>query len=204
MGSRAASPANGSVWGGPIAVGSTRTNPYKSDVSTADTIGVMRTLAHRYATDPSVLLANAEALGALAPSASDRDIACAAFWWIRANVRFVEDETLMYEQLGVAPDSLDKELLIVPPTLLAMPVPMGDCDDFSLLTACMLLSVRLRPYYVTVAGDAKDPMKFSHIYVCVRLEDEDGYLSLDAGNRLVGIPPGWEISNVTRKAIWKV
>jgi hypothetical protein len=206
MGSSAFIAANTapSVWGGPIRVNAANTNPVNSDVSTADTIGIMRKLAHQYATDPYVQNATAQATGRLRPGASDRDIASAIFHWIRVNIRFVEDEQLMYEQLGVAPEYLDKELLIVPPTLLAMPQPMGDCDDFSLLTACQLLCAGLRSYWVTVATDRSNPSKFSHIYSCVRLEDEAGYLCLDAGNRLTAVPPGWEPSNVTRKAIWTV
>jgi hypothetical protein len=193
-----------SVWGGPIAVRTARTDPWNSDISTADTLGILRRHVAQYAADPFVLAGNAHALAALPPHASDRDIAGAIFHWVRQHVRFVEDERLMYEQLGVAPDRLDKELLLVPPTLLSMPQPMGDCDDFSLLIACMLRCAGIRPFFVTVAADASDPRKFSHIYVAAQLADEGGYLCLDAGNRLAAIPPGWEISNVTRKAIWAV
>ena len=92
----------------------------------------------------------------------------------------------------------------MPPVLLSMPVPMGDCDDFTLLIASQLLCAGIHPYFVTVAADANDPRKFSHIYVCARLEDEGGYMCLDAGNRMSAIPAGWEISGVTRKAIWRV
>jgi transglutaminase-like putative cysteine protease len=117
----------------------------------------------------------------------------------------VDDESLLYEYLGVPPDELDKELLIVPPVLLRMPQPMGDCDDFSLLIASMSLAAGIQPYYVTVAADPMDGVrKFSHIYVCVYLADEGNYLALDAGNRFEGVPPGWESGNVTRKAIWKI
>lgn len=188
------------IWGRPVALQSARTNPYNSDQSTADTIVIMRRLAHQYAGDPSVRAAVAQALSAGA--ATDRDTACAIFWWVRHNVAFVEDETLMYEQLGIQADQLDKELLIPPPLLLAMPQPMGDCDDFSLLTASMLLAAGLRPYFVTVAADDSMPRKFSHIYICVRLEDEQSHLCLDSGNRLPMVPPGWESSKVSRKAIW--
>lgn len=193
-----------SVWGGPIAVQHARTDPWRSDVSTADTIGILRTLAHRYKSDPYVVAANAQALAWLSPYASERDVASAIFYWIRGAVRFVEDEQLMYKELGVAPDHLDKELLIVPPALLSMPQPMGDCDDFSLLLACQLLCAGIQPYFVTVAADANDPRKFSHIYVCARLNDEATYLCLDPGNRLASVPPGWEISAPSRKAIWAV
>jgi len=119
-------------------------------------------------------------------------------------VQFIEDEQLLYEELGVMPAHLDKELLIIPPVLLAMPQPMGDCDDFSLLMASMALAAGIQPYFVTVAANQTQPRKFSHIYVCVYLEDEDDHLCLDAGNRYANIPPGWESDNVMRKAIWPI
>lgn len=190
------------VWGQPIAIQSARTNPYNSDVSTAATIRIMCKLAHQHTRDPFVISATMAALAGGA--VTDRDKASAIFYWIRGNIRFVEDETLMYEQLGVQPAQLDKELLIVPPVLLSMPVPMGDCDDFSLLLASMLLCAGLEPYWVTVAADAEDQYKFSHIYVCVRLADEGTHMCLDPGNRLKMVPPGWEAHKITRKAIWRV
>lgn len=196
--------ARESVWGHPVVVRAERTDPWNSDVSTGDTVASMQRLAHEYAMDPVVAQATAAALCWLRADASDRDMAGAIFWWVRRHVTFVQDEQLMYEQLGVAPQNLDKELLIPPPVLLRMPVPMGDCDDFSLLIASMALAIGLRPYFVTVAADAQDPQKFSHIYVAVWLEDEQAYLPLDAGNRLEHVPPGWEAGKVSRKAIWRV
>lgn len=191
------------IWGGPVAVLSHRTNRYNSDVSTVATIRIMQRLAHGYSSHPSVMAAVGQALSGGGVS-SQRDIACAIFYWVRTNVRFVEDETLLYEQLGVDPEELDKELLIVPPVLLAMANPQGDCDDFSLLLAAMLLCAGVRPYFVTVAADPLEPQKFSHIYVCAELADENNHLCLDAGNRMPMVPPGWESGKVTRKAIWVV
>jgi transglutaminase-like putative cysteine protease len=189
-------------WGRPAAAWSTRTNRYDSDVSTRDTIRVMRRMAHGYSSDVSVVTALNHALSS--GVRSERDVACAIFNWVRLNIRFVEDETLLYQQLGIEPEELDKELLIVPPVLLAMPIPQGDCDDFSLLIASMLLCAGLRSYFVTVAADPTDPLKFSHIYICVQLRDESTHLALDAGNRLTLVTPGWEVSRVTRKAIWAI
>lgn len=192
----------GNVWGQPIAVHRTRTNPFNNDVSTAATVRMMGRIARQCAHDPLVMAATADAL-ALGVR-SQREAASAIFHWVRGNVRFVEDEQLMYEQLGVAPERLDKELLIIPPVLLSMPQPMGDCDCFSLLLASMLLCANIQPYFVTVAADAEDPRKFSHIYICACLSDEGTHMCLDAGNRLEMVPPGWEASKVTRKAIWAV
>jgi hypothetical protein len=167
-------------------------------------MAILVRLTHRYAADPAVWAADMQALAGLGETATERDKACAIFHWVRSSVRFVEDEQLLYEVLGVEPPDLDKELLIVPPVLLAMPVPMGDCDDFSLLTACMCMAAGMRPYYVTVAADASDTRRFSHVYVCVELADEGGHMCLDTGNRYSSVPAGWEASNVTRKAIWTV
>lgn len=212
-----------STWGQPVTVQSTRTNRWNPDVSTKDTIAILRRLAHQYAGDPSVQFANMQALSALGPNATQRDKACAIFYWVRGSVRFVEDETLLYQELGIVPEELDKELLIIPPVLLRMPVPMGDCDDFSLLIASMALAAGIQPHFVTVAADPTDPRRFSHIYVClwlddegevwvwlddeggVWLDDEGGkHFCLDAGNRLPAVPPGWEPSQVARKAIWSI
>ena len=193
-----------SVWGGPVRVHDQRTNRWNTDVSTADTVRNLCRLARTYATDPAVMAATRGAISALATGSSQRDICSAIFHWVRATVRFVEDEQLLYEELGVQPADLDQELLIVPPVLLAMPQPMGDCDDFSLLISSMCLSAGVQPFYVTVAADASDPFKFSHIYVCAKLADEGTYFPLDAGNRLNAVPPGWESDAVTRKAVWKI
>lgn len=193
---------NGNIWGQPVSVHSRRTNPFNNDVSTRDTVQDMAKLARRYAGDPQVIAATAEALSGGART--QREIASAIFYWVRHNIRFVEDETLMYEEFGIQPEHLDKELLIVPPLLLSMPQPMGDCDDFSLLLAAMLLCAGLQPYWVTVAADQNDVRKFSHIYVCVCLTDEGTHMCLDAGNRLAMVAPGWEESKITRKAIWAI
>lgn len=191
------------IWGRPVAVLSHRTNRYNSDVSTAATISDMQRLARMYSRHPSVAAVVGHALSGGGIS-SHRDIACAIFYWVRANIRFVDDEEILYEQMGVSPEDLDKELLIVPPVLLAMPNPQGDCDDFSVLLASMLLCAGLKPFFITVAADGLEPQKFSHVYVAVKLPDEGKYLTLDAGNRLPMVPPGWESGKITRKAIWAV
>jgi transglutaminase-like putative cysteine protease len=180
-----------------------RTDRYNHETAVRDTMTILQRLARQYAHDPCVIAAVLEACGRLPNESSERDIACAIFHWIRNKIRFVEDESLLYTELGVDPPELDKELLIVPPVLLRMPVPMGDCDDYSLLMASMCLATGIRPYYVTVAADKQDAMKLSHIYVCAYLSDEDSFLPLDAGNRLA-VPPGWESDKVTRKAIWTI
>lgn len=192
------------VWGRPVWFHSVLTNPWDSDASTFVTCRILQRYARQYAGDASVRLAVLDAVRRLPAGASQRDIACAIFHWVRSRIRFREDEDLLYNEVGVHPANLDKELLIVPPVLLGMPQPCGDCDDFSLLVASMCLAAGMQPFYVTVAADPTDTGKLSHIYVCVRLADERGYLCLDAGNRYPSVPAGWESATVSRKAIWAI
>jgi hypothetical protein len=195
----------GGVWGRPVIVQHTKTNRYDHEKAVVDTIKILKDQARAHATHPCITAANMDACAQLRPDASQREIASAIFYWIRGKLHFVEDEAIMYHQLGIRPEELDKELLITPPVLLSMPVPMGDCDDYSLLTASMALNSNIQPYYVTIAADPNEsPQKFSHIYVCVRLADENKYMCLDAGNRYQNIPPGWETQKCTRKAVWKI
>jgi hypothetical protein len=199
------------AFGGPVRVEKIPTNPYDSDVSTYATLQKLRRHAHNFADHPAVLNALTAACRAMPGSSSDRELAGAIFHFVRGTVTFCDDEALLFQVLGIPYDQLDKELLIVPAVLLAMPHPMGDCDDYSLLISSMALAAGLEPYYVTVAADpAQGYRKFSHIYVAIKLSDEvrpDGapvFLALDAGNRMTGVPPGWESNEITRKAVWPV
>ena len=200
-------PASGlpSLWGGPVQLRRRHTDRFNNDVSTRDTIVQMRRIAHEYARTPCVQGITADAVRSLRPGAGHRDIAGAIHYWMRRNIRFIEDETLLAEQFGIPLEDLDKELLIVPDELACrMPVPQGDCDDYAMLGASMCICAGLRPYWVTIAADAAEPRRFSHIYICVELRDEGTHLCIDAGNRFQTIPPGWEARAVTRKAIWAV
>lgn len=179
-----------------------RTNPYDTDISTADTIVQMSKYARTYCHDPLVIGATQDALQY--GYSDQRDIATAIFYWIRTHIAFVEDEELMYNELGIPYQDLDKELLITPPVLLSMRYPMGDCDDFSILGASMLLACGIQPYFITVAAAADEPSKFSHVYVCAYLSDEDTLVCMDAGNRFENIPVGWEPQNIYRKAVFPV
>jgi hypothetical protein len=196
-------PVNPGIWGtSAVGVQRMRTDAHDNEVSTHATVRHLCRLARVYAGDPFVVAVTREALESLANDA-DRDKASAIFYWVRANIQFVEDEALMSRHFGIPDQELDKELIIVPPVLLNMSRPQGDCDDFSLLTASMALCAGLLPYYVTVCVDPAEPWRWSHIYVCVRLADENTHFSLDTGNRL-NIPAGWEPQQFYRRGIWAI
>lgn len=193
----------GVIWKQDFHISHTPANPFNTDISTYQTIQLMIRLAKVSAHSPLVHSAILTATQGISPSnLPTRALARAIFYWVNGNVQFVEDETLLYKGLGI--DRVDKELLISPEIMLGMPVPMGDCDDFSLLTASMLLAAGIPCSYLTIAADEKAPEKFSHVYVKAYLVDEmvEGKareLVLDCSH---GSYPGWEYQGALRKQEW--
>lgn len=191
-----------------IHINRTPADPLNSDISTMQTVELMSRLAKLSSQSPIIKYALSLALSELPQGSNSRTIARAIYQWIKANIQFSEDEALIWQGLGIS--QVDKELLIPPDTLLRMPTPMGDCDDFSLLGASMLLAAGIPCSFITVAADPNDPDKFSHIYLKAYMFDEpniiDGVaipieLCFDASH---GSYLGWEFQGYTRKEEWKI
>jgi hypothetical protein len=176
------------IWGIPIRLDVRPTDPLNTDTSTVDTIHQMIALARVSAFDPLVCSVVDSLLVKLPSHPTNRDLARAIWWWVKNHVTFVEDEVILARELGYEKDPY-QELLIPPATLLRMPRSMGDCDDFSLLVASLLLCAKLPVWFVTVAVDEKEPQRFSHVYVRVGLPDENDTMIMDVSH---GVVPGWE------------
>jgi hypothetical protein len=129
--------------------------------------------------------------------ADRRTISNKIFEYVRSSVTFVQDEDVLTQEFGVRPDN---ELLIEPAVLLSMDKPRGDCDDFSMLTASLLLVVGLPAYFVTVKADHRQPDRWSHVYVGTVLEDGTEY-PLDCSH---GPFAGWETNQAINKQRWPV
>ena len=179
-----------------------RTDPFNSDRSVADTVAQMAHVV-RISIGHSIIRDAVErATRDLDPWASDRDIASSIFYWIKTNIKFSLDETIAARYLGMSDfDAMDTELLIVPTALLSLPVPMGDCDDFSTLTATMLMALGFPCAFVTIAADSSMPDTFSHVYVKAWLPDSNSGLYMDTSH---GTYPGWEHDKYTRKKEWPI
>jgi hypothetical protein len=153
------------------------------DLQTAETIGRMARHVAASTTDAAVLRAlrdaQADVAGLTATEKANR-----IFYWIKTHVAFREDPP-------------EDELLIAPPALLAMRPPAGDCDDFAMLVATMLVAARVPASFVTVAADPEDRSKFSHVYV--EAQTDQGPLALDASH---GPYPGW--SAVERGLVFRL
>ena len=94
---------------------------------------------------------------------------------------------------------------------------MGDCDDFSMLLASMLVGSGLPVdvYFTTVAVDDAEPNRWSHVFVKTVFEDDQGnhrtdnqknkrqekVYCLDGSH---GAYPGWTTEGIHRLKDWPV
>ena len=192
------------IWPASYHINRTPANPIDSDISTQQTVEMMIRLAKVSSHSPLVQAAILSATDGILPSnLQPITLARAIFYFVKGHIHFTEDEELIYKGLGI--DRVDKELLITPDVLLAMPYPMGDCDDFSLLTASMLLAGGVPCSFVTIAADPETPEKFSHIYVRAYLISEGQGLgnsvAMDCSH---GSYLGWEYQGAFRRQEWLI
>ena len=176
------------------------------DQQVADAIELMS----RYAREDSrseVVLDYARRLAP--PSATPEEVAESVFWAVKRLIRFQTDESIA-APLGSHLASIGAgeypvvEVLIRPRDMLTWSEDtgsgqVGDCDDFAMLVASLLLARGIRASFVTVAADPAAPNQWSHVYVAAYLPS--GRLALDASH---GGYPGWETGRVWRRQEWPV
>jgi hypothetical protein len=75
---------------------------------------------------------------------------------------------------------------------------LEDCDGYTMYGACLLTALGVPCTLVTVAGDAAEPNRFSHVYVCAYLNGRR--IALDFSH---GPYPGWE-APTTRIKEWPI
>lgn len=168
-----------------------------SDYSTKQTVELMVRHIHEAAADPHIRAIAGRTSGKWGLGSAENRICWDVFWFCKHAVRFTIDEQAVAALLGEV-DQVD--FLISPPVLMRMPRPAGDCDDFTML-ACALLECNGVPWeIVTVATEAADPGRWSHVYLRAVLPD-GRRLALDPTN---GTYPGWEVPayDVQRKQYW--
>lgn len=188
-----------------VQVTRTLTNAANTDIATFDTLHVMKMMAREYSSSIRVSNAVDDATSNLSKSSSDKEVIRSLYWYVKRKIKFTEDETIMQSCLGITEDDLiatgGKDLLLAPDLLLSMKQPIGDCDDFSTLLASMLLNLSYPVWFVVIAADEKEPMKFSHVYVKAFLPDIQTPIYLDASH---GSYPGWEYGKQFRKVEYAV
>ncbi|TAJ99789.1 transglutaminase family protein [bacterium] len=167
------------------------------DLATAETISTMAAYVRADSRSEIVRRALHEAVP---EHSSVVEVARAVHRWIRARVRFVEDE------VNAGP-FLDRErarraeVLIRPVDLLRMALPSGDCDDFVMLAAAMFRAAGIETEFVTVAASSGAPAQFTHVYLYV-VDERGSRIPFDASH---GPNAGWEVENRFNKlAAWPI
>jgi len=162
------------------------------DGQVADTINLMRGYVLADAGSPEVAGAVAEAMeGGGGPIE-------AVFRFVKGRVAFVRDDEIATSWNN--PDIV--EVLIRPVDMLALGgSAQGDCDDFVMLAAAMLLHLGVTVKFVTVAADPRDASRFSHIYLAAYSGGQR--IPLDTSH---GPHVGWEVPDerVYAKREWPV
>jgi transglutaminase superfamily protein len=161
------------------------------DVETAQTVSYMDEIAARDADDPAVTNAMAEALADanLDWDASPLQKAHAVYWWLKRTIRYVPTP-------GTSP--LVDQTLITPCTVLAMPEPIGDCPQFSMLACAMFRVLCMDSLFVTIAAEEALPDVWSHVYNTVEVAPRL-YMPFDSSN---GPEPGAEYARPYKRKVW--
>lgn len=91
-----------------------------------------------------------------------------------------------------------QELLITPQVLLSMPQPTGDCDDYSMLLASLMVCAQIPCCYTAIAADGHQPNRFSHVYCSAWLDGQWQAMDPSYGSVI-----GWEHTGY-RKLNWRI
>lgn len=124
----------------------------------------------------------------------DRQCAQAIWYFVHGFLSFRPHEDLAANVVGIPPDGVDRQILISPASLLALPSPQGDCAIYSSLTAALLLARGIKASYRTTASDKEEEWRWSHVYVIAHLRDGDFVMDTSHGDY-----PGWETKTKFRE-----
>jgi hypothetical protein len=160
------------------------------DQQVDSTIGAMRQLA----------LADAPHMQSEAQQALQYGNGCpvtGVFNYVKGKMRFQLDEQTADSINQFIPQSSEKpivEILIRPRDLsqlcLLQNNGIGDCDDYSMYAACLLIALGVSCSFATVAASSSDPSAYSHVYVVAYPNGQR--VPLDCSH---GPYAGWEAPN---------
>jgi hypothetical protein len=175
------------------------------DEQVADTIALMAQYVREDVGTPEVQQAADEA----APPGEDP--LDGVFRYVKGLIRFQSDETTAaplqsrLAKLGLG-DYPVVEVLIRPRDMLTWrgdtgQGQVGDCDDFVMLTAALLMAKGVDCSFVTVAADPREPGQYSHVYVAA-YPAGGSRVAMDTSH---GEYAGWEVEDrVTRRTEWPI
>jgi len=130
---------------------------FRSGVETAN---LLKTLAHKYKTDPAIRETALEIIENV-PSRDQLREVKAIFRWIRDNIRFVPD--------AYGTEGIQIPTLTLPHFYSEHGWGQGDCDDQVLLLATMLLSIGIGDIKFRIVTFKPDDNEWKHIYLMIRI-----------------------------------
>lgn len=180
--------------------------PDDPDEQVAATVRLMCQYAKEDATSPEI---QREAQELIAQCGRDRLTLIRQVWWkVQKKIQFLRDESTaqpLDSLFNTAKSGVPiVEVLIRPRDMSAMQNRrVGDCDDYSMYCASLLIALGIDCSFVTIAGNSKDPDHFTHVYVAAYPFGFAGQrVAVDASH---GPYCGWEGKKPgARCAEWKV
>lgn len=192
------------AFGGPVNYSVTYV-PDDPDGQVAGTIALMCRYAKQDSQTAEIQRDALEAVGGSRDGMTDRQCIEAVWRYVNGRVSFVEDGQLTGFLDRQDPDNPAIEALIRPVDMAVMCEGsgcgrVGDCDDFSMYVAALLLALGIKCKFVTVAADSAAPDRMSHVYVAAYTRDGQR-IPVDASH---GPHCGWETPNATRIKEWTI
>ena len=165
--------------------------------STAQTMALMGRHVSDALNDPAIIDLGKRCSGSWGRGPTETRCSWDSFWFCKHWIRFIVDENSVWRFFHET-DQVD--FLIAPSVLIRMKRPAGDCDDFSMMMAALLMANGIPCEFVTVACDRNDRRRWSHVYVRAILSD-GRHVPLDPA---VGDYPGWEVleRDIYRMQAW--
>lgn len=171
------------------------------DEQAAEVIGLMRGYVEADYRAPAVARQAREAM------ARGGDPVEAVFHHVKGQLSFVRDEVTA---LPIQPYHSQPivEVLVRPLDMAALCEGggcrrSGDCDDYAMYTAALLLNLGVPVSFVTLAADAADPTRYSHVYLAAYPDGQGGRrIPVDVSH---GPYVGWEAPDrYGKKQEWPV
>jgi hypothetical protein len=172
------------------------------------TIGLMSKYAWEDSSCPEIQ-AEAQALRQIYGN-DPRSLVCGVWETVRGKIQFLRDESLAVPLESFmsrtysdgSPVTPIVEILIRPRDMSNLQTSkMGDCDDYSMYSASLLIALGIPTCFVTIAGDQSNPNIFTHVYVSA-YPTSSNRVAVDASH---GPYCGWEVQRPGgRKQEWPV
>lgn len=179
--------------GTPILITERKADYQDTDRSTAQTVDEMCGHVRSCMSDPVL---HQIAYQVCSESGSTRRDRCIGVWrWLKQNIKFVHDETQLFQTLGRS-DELE---LLISPSVMVRPELLeqargvrqmqGDCDCFVMTGLVLLALCGVPPVIETIKCDRREPWRWSHVCAGGVLEDGSVF-PVDASH---GLYAGWRI-----------